>query len=118
MKKLVFIIAIVVLVLIAGITVYILPVKEVSLNKPFTIETNYTYKIDGKYFKVISMRDIGKCPDNAECIWNGEKVYQLLVIDEGINLKEVSTVTNRNTKTKSLNFALDKENKIVIKQKK
>ena len=50
------------------------------------------------------MRDIGKCPDNAECIWNGEKVYQLLVIDEGINLKEVSTVTNRNTKTKSLNL--------------
>ncbi len=117
MKKIIFMIIIVVLVLVAGVTVYILPVKEVALNKPLTIHTNYTYKIKDKYFKVISIKDIGKCPKDAQCIWSGEKVYQLLVIDEGINIKEVSTVTNRNTNTKSLDLSLDKNNKLIIKQK-
>ncbi len=117
MKKLVFIGIIVILCLIAGVTVYILPVKEISLNNPVTIKTNYTYKIDDKYFKVISMKDVGKCPKDTECIWNGETVYELLVIDDEINKKTMSTITKREIETKTLSFKFNKNNKLIIKQK-
>ena len=55
MKKIILIAITVLLCLIIGIIVYILPIKEVSMNKPITIETNYTYKLNDKYFKVISV---------------------------------------------------------------
>ena len=116
MKKIIFIGLIVLLVLFAGITVYIFPVKEVSLNKEITIHANYTYKIGDKYFKVISMKNTSQCPKDAQCIWAGEKVYELLVIDEGINIKEISSVTKSKANTNSLDFSL-KNNKLIIKQK-
>ncbi len=116
MKKIIFIIIIVILVLISGITVYILPVKEVALNKEITIKTDYTYKIGDKYFRVISMRDVDKCPNDTECIWDGETVYELLVLDEGIKMREISTITNNSINTKSLDFSL-KNNKLIVKEK-
>ena len=113
MKKIILIAITVVLCLIIGIIVYILPIKEVALNKPITIKTNYTYKLNDTYFKVVSVKDVGKCPKDAECIWAGEKIYELLIIDEGINLKEISTITKRSININNLNFTI-KNDKLIL----
>ena len=92
MKNKFILVIIIVIIAVIGVILFLVndkPAKVYNLNEEITMDVKDKVKVGDLNISLLSITD-NTCPDDVECVWSGEYLYELLVNKEKITLGSVT----------------------------
>lgn len=91
-NKFILVIITIVIIAVIGVILFLVndkPAKVYNLNEEITMDVKDKVKVGDLNISLLSITD-NTCPDDVECVWSGEYLYEFLVNKEKITLGSVT----------------------------